>query len=63
MIIFFFIDKESAYEFLKKIEKTVCKDKAAVVRVWTGQIELRLMHKDKADRCVDIQIIRVVVSN
>ncbi|VDN53289.1 unnamed protein product [Dracunculus medinensis] len=54
-------DKESAYEFLKKIEKTVCKDKAAVVRVWTGQIELRLMHKDKADRCVDIQIIRKLI--
>uniref|UniRef100_A0A914ZN95 26S proteasome non-ATPase regulatory subunit 13 n=2 Tax=Parascaris univalens TaxID=6257 RepID=A0A914ZN95_PARUN len=59
----FIKNKESAYEFLSKIEKTVSKDKQAVVRVWTGQIELRLLHKDKAERCVDIQLIRQMVED
>ncbi|MFH4980854.1 hypothetical protein AB6A40_007563 [Gnathostoma spinigerum] len=54
-------DKESAYEFLGKIEKTVNRDKNAVIRVRTGLIELRLAHKDKADRCVDIQLVRKMI--
>uniref|UniRef100_A0A1I7WRL6 26S proteasome non-ATPase regulatory subunit 13 n=1 Tax=Heterorhabditis bacteriophora TaxID=37862 RepID=A0A1I7WRL6_HETBA len=51
--------KESAYEFLNKIEKTVFKDKVSVARVHTGQIELRLNHKDASDRLVDIKKVRV----
>lgn len=51
--------RDSAFAFLSKIERTILKDKQAVVRVRTGQIELRLMHKDSKDRCVDIQIVRV----
>ncbi|VDM95421.1 unnamed protein product [Thelazia callipaeda] len=49
-------NKDAAFDFLNKIEKTISKDKQAMVRVRTGQIELRLMHKDSKDRCIDIQI-------
>uniref|UniRef100_A0A0R3RTP3 26S proteasome non-ATPase regulatory subunit 13 n=1 Tax=Elaeophora elaphi TaxID=1147741 RepID=A0A0R3RTP3_9BILA len=52
----FMKNRDAAFAFLNKIEKTISKDKQAVVRVRTGQIELRLMHKDSKDRCVDIQI-------
>ncbi|ETN73918.1 PCI domain protein [Necator americanus] len=48
-------DKEAAYDFLSKIEKTVNKDKIALARVHAGQIELRLNHKDSGDRLVDIK--------
>lgn len=58
---FFIADRDSAFAFLNKIERTISKDKQAVVRVRTGQIELRLMHKDSKDRCVDIQIVRVLI--
>lgn len=56
-------DKANAYEFLSKIEKTVQKDKQAVVRVHTGQIELKLAHKDANDRCLDIQNIRAMIES
>ncbi|XGW12100.1 hypothetical protein V3C99_013073 [Haemonchus contortus] len=52
-------DKEAAYEFLAKIEKTVSKDKVALARIHAGQIELRLNHKDGNDRLVDIKKVRV----
>ncbi|MCP9261346.1 26S proteasome non-ATPase regulatory subunit 13 [Dirofilaria immitis] len=55
-------NRDAAFTFLSKIERTISKDKQAVVRVRTGQIELRLMHKDSKDRCVDIQIVRVPIT-
>ncbi|EJD73702.1 hypothetical protein LOAG_18889 [Loa loa] len=54
-------NRDAAFTFLNKIERTISKDKQAVVRVRTGQIELRLMHKDSKDRCVDIQIVRKMI--
>ncbi|VDK48873.1 unnamed protein product [Anisakis simplex] len=59
----FIKDKEAAYEYLNKIEKIVSKDKQAVIRVRSGQIELRLLHKDSAERCVDIQLVREMVED
>lgn len=58
----FIADRDAAFTFLNKIERTISKDKQAVVRLRTGQIELRLMHKDSKDRCVDIQIVRVSIN-
>ncbi|VDO37270.1 unnamed protein product [Haemonchus placei] len=49
-------DKEAAYEFLAKIEKTVSKDKVALARIHAGQIELRLNHKDGNDRSLSTQV-------
>ncbi|CAG9537593.1 unnamed protein product [Cercopithifilaria johnstoni] len=57
----FIKNRDAAFAFLNKIERTISKDKQAVVRVRTGQIELRLMHKDSKDRCVDIQIVRKMI--
>ncbi|KAK6051952.1 hypothetical protein COOONC_10543 [Cooperia oncophora] len=61
-------DKEAAYEFLAKIEKTVSKDKTvrdclkvALARIHAGQIELRLNHKDGNDRLVDIKKVRDLI--
>ncbi|KAK5972776.1 26S proteasome non-ATPase regulatory subunit 13 [Trichostrongylus colubriformis] len=54
-------DKEAAYEFLAKIEKTVSKDKVALARIHAGQIELRLNHKDGNDRLVDIKKVRDLI--
>ncbi|VDM08517.1 unnamed protein product [Wuchereria bancrofti] len=54
-------NRDAAFAFLNKIERTISKDKQAVVRVRTGQIELRLMHKDCKDRCVDIQVVRKMI--
>ncbi|VDN83720.1 unnamed protein product [Brugia pahangi] len=53
--------RDAAFAFLNKIERTISKEKQAVVRVRTGQIELRLMHKDSKDRCVDIQVVRKMI--
>lgn len=50
---------QEAYDFLVKIGKTVQKDKIATARLHTGEIELRLLHKDSQDRVVDIAKIRV----
>ncbi|WKX95826.1 hypothetical protein Q1695_012347 [Nippostrongylus brasiliensis] len=54
-------NKEAAYEFLAKIEKTVSKDKVALARIHAGQIELRLNHKDGNDRLVDIKKVRELI--
>ncbi|KIH69378.1 PCI domain protein [Ancylostoma duodenale] len=56
-------NKEAAYEFLSKIEKTVNKDKIALARVHAGQIELRLNHKDASDRLVDIKKVRDMIES
>jgi hypothetical protein len=53
------LDPTEALEFLSKIEKTVHRDKQALVRVWSGQIELRLLNKDNSGKCIDISTIRV----
>ncbi|VDO60642.1 unnamed protein product [Heligmosomoides polygyrus] len=57
----FATNKEAAYEFLAKIEKTVTKDKVATARIHAGQIELRLNHKDANDRLVDIKKVRELI--
>ncbi|CAJ0608285.1 unnamed protein product [Cylicocyclus nassatus] len=54
-------NKENAYEFLAKIEKTVNKDKVALARIHAGQIDLRLNHKDAGDRLVDIKKVRDMI--
>ncbi|VDM69591.1 unnamed protein product [Strongylus vulgaris] len=56
-------NKENAYEFLAKIEKTVNKDKVALARVHAGQIDLRLNHKDAGDRLVDIKKVRDMIES
>lgn len=52
-------DRKEAFEFLSKIETIVKRDKQALIRVWAGQIELHLMNKDSAGKCIDIAQIRV----
>ncbi|CAD6197708.1 unnamed protein product [Caenorhabditis auriculariae] len=46
-----------------KIEKAVTKDKVAIARLHTGQIELRLLHKDQNDQIVDIKLIRELIDS
>jgi len=50
-----------AFEFLANIEKAVKRDKQALVRVWSGQIELHLSNKDKNGKCIDISNIRDMI--
>uniref|UniRef100_A0A0K0DDD5 26S proteasome non-ATPase regulatory subunit 13 n=1 Tax=Angiostrongylus cantonensis TaxID=6313 RepID=A0A0K0DDD5_ANGCA len=54
-------NKEAAYDFLAKIEKTVSKDKVALARIHAGQIELRLNHKDEGERLIDIKKVRDLI--
>ncbi|CAI5443758.1 unnamed protein product [Caenorhabditis angaria] len=51
-------DKKKGIEFLQKIQKVVAKDRIAVARLHTGEIELRLSHKGKNDQIVDLKAIR-----
>jgi len=56
-------DTKAAFGFLDAIEKTVKRDKQAQIRVWSGQIELHLMNKDKGGKCVDIASVRDMIEN
>ncbi|KAI6227921.1 26S proteasome non-ATPase regulatory subunit 13 [Aphelenchoides besseyi] len=52
---------EEAFEFLGKIEKTVRRDKQALVRAYAAQIELHLSNKDPSGKCIDINNIRNMI--
>lgn len=54
-----FPDRDGALAFLEKMGRTVKKDVQAKIRVDVGQIKLRLDNKDKNERCVDIDTVRV----
>ncbi|KAI6194200.1 26S proteasome non-ATPase regulatory subunit 13 [Aphelenchoides besseyi] len=52
---------EEAFEFINKIEKTVRRDKQALVRAYAAQIELHLNNKDPTGKCIDINNIRNMI--
>uniref|UniRef100_A0AC34FD12 26S proteasome non-ATPase regulatory subunit 13 n=1 Tax=Panagrolaimus sp. ES5 TaxID=591445 RepID=A0AC34FD12_9BILA len=54
-------DKQGAFDFLKKIQTSVKKDKQASIRVTSGLIELYLANKDASGCCVDIAEIRGMI--
>lgn len=54
-----FLDRNEGFEFLSGIARSVERDKAAMVRLKSGEIELRLMNSDAHDRCLSIHEIRV----
>uniref|UniRef100_A0A7E4VK51 26S proteasome non-ATPase regulatory subunit 13 n=1 Tax=Panagrellus redivivus TaxID=6233 RepID=A0A7E4VK51_PANRE len=54
-------NKDAAFEFLAGIQKTVKKDKQALIRVNSGIIELHLNNKTPAGGCVDIKLIRSLI--
>jgi len=54
-------DKQAAFDFLKKIQTSVKKDKQATIRVTSGLIELHLANKDSNGCCVDIAQIRSMI--
>ncbi|CAB3404036.1 unnamed protein product [Caenorhabditis bovis] len=56
-------DKKKGIEFLEKIGKIVAKDKVAVARIHTGEIEFRLTNKDKNDQIVDLKKIRDLIDS
>uniref|UniRef100_A0A8R1DJD1 26S proteasome non-ATPase regulatory subunit 13 n=1 Tax=Caenorhabditis japonica TaxID=281687 RepID=A0A8R1DJD1_CAEJA len=51
-------DKAKGISFLSKIGKVVQKDKVAIARLHTGEIELKLENKDKNGQIVDLKSIR-----
>jgi 26S proteasome regulatory subunit N9 len=54
-------NKQGAFDFLKKIQTNVKKDKQANIRVTSGLIELHLNNKDDKGSCVDIAEIRSMI--
>uniref|UniRef100_A0A914QVE8 26S proteasome non-ATPase regulatory subunit 13 n=1 Tax=Panagrolaimus davidi TaxID=227884 RepID=A0A914QVE8_9BILA len=54
-------NKQAAFDFLKKIQTNVKKDKQANIRVTSGLIELHLNNKDNKGSCVDIAEIRSMI--
>jgi 26S proteasome regulatory subunit N9 len=54
-------DKQAAFDFLKKIQTNVKKDKQATIRITSGLIELYLNNKDANGCCVDIAEIRSMI--
>jgi 26S proteasome regulatory subunit N9 len=54
-------NKQAAFDFLKKIQTNVKKDKQANIRVTSGLIELHLNNKDDKGSCVDIAEIRSMI--
>jgi|UniRef100_A0AC35GJG3 26S proteasome regulatory subunit N9 len=54
-------NKQAAFDFLKKIQTNVKKDKQANIRVTSGLIELHLNNKDDKGSCVDIAEIRNMI--
>jgi 26S proteasome regulatory subunit N9 len=54
-------NKQGAFDFLKKIQTNVKKDKQANIRVTSGLIELHLNNKDDQGSCVDIAEIRSMI--
>lgn len=54
-------NKTKGIEFLSKIGKIVYKDKIAIARLHTGEIELKLDNKDKNGQIVDLKGIRAQI--
>ncbi|VDD91666.1 unnamed protein product [Enterobius vermicularis] len=57
------IDRNEGFEFLSGIARSVERDKAAMVRLKSGEIELRLMNSDAHDRCLSIHEIREMIED
>uniref|UniRef100_A0A0N5AG69 26S proteasome non-ATPase regulatory subunit 13 n=1 Tax=Syphacia muris TaxID=451379 RepID=A0A0N5AG69_9BILA len=57
------IDRNAGFEFLSSIERSIERDKEAMVRLKSGEIELRLMNKDSHERCLSIHEIRQMIED
>lgn len=56
-------DKQKSMEFLSKIGNVINKDKIAVARLHTGEIEARLENKDKNGQIIDLKSIRTQIDS